>query len=271
MKGNNPAALAAQLIANYCYENPKQLNVEELAFAENLIIKESDSKNFYGRLMYNANAGIITVNKIISDTGARRFTVAHEIGHFFNERNLKLTEPAEYNKSREYLFRCVENDFTNANKIKRREANANEFAAELLMHRPWFNAFIIKREINFELIKEIANYFSVSLSAAAFRYVNIGKYPAAVIYSKDGIVKWNAFHDYFPFKFLPKGLKVPKESAAFDFFAGRTMQTEYDLVPAKAWFSNDFNCKATTYLYEQNVAMASYNAVLTLLWESEFK
>ena len=221
--------------------------------------------------MHNTNAGIITINKIISDTGAKRFTVAHEIGHFFNERNLKLTEPAEYDKSHENMFRCVENDFTNANKIKKREANANEFAAELLMHRPWFNEFIIKREINFELIKELANYFNVSLSAAAFRYVNIGKYPTAVIYSKDGIVKWSAFHDYFPFKFIPKNYKLSKESAAYDFFDGKTMQTCSDLVQAKVWFPDNYKVKAGTYLYEQNTAMPNYNAVLTLLWESEFK
>ncbi|MDP2365605.1 MAG: hypothetical protein Q8M94_17790, partial [Ignavibacteria bacterium] len=146
----------------------------------------------------------------------------------------------------------------------------NEFAAELLMHRPWFNDFIIKRNINFELIKELANYFNVSLTAAALRYVNIGKYPTAVIYSKDGFVKWSTFHDYFPYKFIPIGYAVHKDSAVYDFFVGKTMQACSDLVQAKVWFPDNFKVKASTYLYEQNVAMPNYNAVLTLLWESEF-
>jgi len=270
MKSISPAALAAQLIDGYCLKNPQQLNVEELAFAENLLIKESDSNNFYGRLIHNTNAGIISINKSITDNASKRFTVAHEIGHFFNERNLKLTNPAVYVKDHKNLFRCGENDITSANKIKRREDNANEFAAELLMHRPWFNDFIFKRDINFELIKELANYFNVSLTAAAFRYVNIGKYPTAVIYSKNGNVKWSTFHDYFPFKFIPPGYKVRKETAVNDFFNGRTMQTCADLIPAYVWFAEDLKCKASTYLYEQSVAMPNYNAVLTLLWESEF-
>ena len=54
------------------------------------------------------------------------------------------------------------------------------------MHRPWFNKFIIERKINMELIKDIAKYFNVSITAAALRYVNIGKYPIAVIMSEEG-------------------------------------------------------------------------------------
>ncbi|MBK9097330.1 MAG: ImmA/IrrE family metallo-endopeptidase [bacterium] len=271
MKNSRPAELASQLINRYCIEHPGQLNVEELAFAENLAIKESKSNNFYGRLIHNSNAGIISISKSITDYGSKRFTVAHEIGHYFNERNDKITNASGADNNYRNLFRCAENDINSVNKIKARESDANEFAAELLMHRPWFNDFIIKRRIDFELIKELAEYFNVSLSAAALRYINIGKYPAAVIYSRDGIVKWSAFHEYFPLKFLSPGYKVREETAVSDFFLDRTMQTCADLIPAYVWFAEDYKCKSGTYFYEQSVAMPGYNAVLTLLWESEFE
>lgn len=271
MKNNRSAELASQLINTYCIEHPGQLDVEELAFAENLVIKESESNNFYGRLIHNSNAGIISISKSITDYGSKRFTVAHEIGHYFNERNDKITITSGNSNNHRNLFRCREEDINSINKIRRLELDANEFAAELLMHRPWFNDFIIKRRIDFELIKELAEYFSVSLSAASLRYINIGKYPAAVIYSKDGIVKWNAFHEYFPLKFISPGYKVREETAVSDFFNGRTMQTCADLIPAYVWFAEDYKCKAGTYFYEQSVAMPGYNSVLTLLWESEFK
>jgi hypothetical protein len=115
--------------------------------------------------------------------------------------------------------------------------------------------------------EDIANYFNVSLRAAAFRYVNIGKYPTAVICSKDGIVKWSACHDYFPFKFIRIGTKVHKDTSAYDFFTGNTIQTCEDLVPAKFWFPEDYSIETDIYLNEQNVAMPNYNTVLTLLWE----
>jgi len=60
------------------------------------------------------------------------------------------------------------------------------------------------------------------------------EYPAAVIYSKDGIVKWSALHDYFPLKFIPKGDNVRKDSAAFEFLQAkqcRLAATFYRLKP----------------------------------------
>ena len=211
-----------------------------------------------GKITYDTDCGIIKINSSIKDTGQKRFTLAHELGHYFNEKDTR-TNP---------LYRHIDN-YLSFNTGKKYEDNANLFAAELLMPRPWFNDFIQKRCINFELIKEIAKYFNVSLSAAAFRYVNIGKYPTAIIYSKDGIVKWSAFHDYFPFKFIRNGAKVQKDTPAYDFFAGNTMQTCEDLILAACWFPEDHNIETDIYLNEQNIAMPNYNAVLTLLWERE--
>jgi Zn-dependent peptidase ImmA (M78 family) len=257
---DSPAKNAAQLIDSYCVTSANKLNIEEIAWAEKLAIKEMPLKNYMGLINFKKNFGIISINSDIVEPGQRKFTIAHEMGHFFNEKD-RLP----------HLRGCTSDDLNSFKSNKNNEDSANEFAAELLMYRPWFNEFIKKREVNFELIKELANHFSVSLSAAAIRYSNIGKYPVAVVYSKNGKVAWSAFHDYFPFNYIPKGFTLNKHSAAFDFFAGKTMQTCSNLVQAKIWFPNNFKAKDSTYLYEQNVAMPNYNAVLTLLWQSEFE
>lgn len=254
-----PVLNAEKIIQEYHYKSPIDLDLELIANAENLIVEETELQGMLGKITYDTDCGIIKINSSIKDTGQKRFTLAHELGHYFNEKDIR-TNP---------LYRHIDN-YLSFNTGKKFEDNANLFAAELLMPRLWFNDFIQKRCINFELIKGIAEYFNVSLSAAAFRYVNIGKYPTAIIYSQNGIVKWSAFHDYFPFKFLRNGTKVHKETPAYDFFAGKTMQTCEDLIPATCWFPEDRNIKPGIYLNEQNVAMPNYNAVLTLLWESEF-
>lgn len=259
MKLKNPETIAAELIDTYCIPSPDKLNIEEIAWAENLVIKEIPLRNYMGMINFNNKLGLITINSELTEPGQRKFTLAHEMGHFFNEKDLPS-----------HLKGCTSDDLSNFKSNKRNENDANQFAAELLMYRPWFNDFISKRDINIDLIKEVANYFQVSLTAAAIRYATIGKFPVAVIFSKSGKVKWTAYHDYFPFRYIPNGFTVPKESAAFDFFKGDTMQTCSDLVPAKSWFTKDYKVKATTYLYEQNVAMPNYNSVLTLLWQSEF-
>lgn len=137
------------------------------------------------------------------------------------------------------------------------------------MYKPWFQAFIRNRPISFDLIKGVSEYFNVSLTAAAMRYVFIGQYPVALILSKNGQVVWSAINEYFPFKYIPAGYKVRKESAAYDYFEGKEIQTCPDLIPAHTWFSEDYKCKRDFYLQEQNVVMYNYNCVLTLLWEWE--
>lgn len=255
-----PEEYATKIIDDYCISSPKDLILEDVAAGEYLFIKEAPLKNFLGMINYRENYGIITINSNINDKGQKYFTIAHEMGHFFLERN----KPEE-------LRGCNIEDLSSFKSVKYKEDNANIFAAELLMHRPWFKEFIKNREINFELIKDIAKYFNVSLSAAALRYINIGEKPAAVIYTKNEVVQWSAISDYFPFKYIPGNYQINSSSAASDFFRGKEMNTTSTLIPANFWFKEDFKCKKSTYLYEQNVAMPNYNAVLTLLWLSEFE
>ncbi len=154
------------------------------------------------------------------------------------------------------------------------------------MYKPWFADFVKKRNIDAGLIKELANYFKVSLTAAAIRYAEIGKYPITVICSKNGAVQWHYPSLHFPVKYIPKGYNVRKESGAYDYFTGlrerqtgneiqtdlsrrNGVETEYDMVPAHTWFSEDFKCPRDLYLYEQNIVMKSYESVLTLLWVAD--
>ncbi|MEW6195137.1 MAG: ImmA/IrrE family metallo-endopeptidase [Bacteroidota bacterium] len=270
---------AEKLISKYCFESPRELNLVTLLYAEDLNLKEEPLSDCEGKILFDNSIGIITLNSSITDERQKRFTLAHEMGHFFNEA---LTKPLPKGEA---VYKCGFEEFYGVNKSRKREADANEFAAELLMHKPWFQKFTKNKPINFELLKDTSDYFDVSLTAVALRYVFVGQYSTALIMNKNGKVLWSAVNEYFPLKFIPTGYKVRKESAAYDFFsclADRRdltpglspykgergmMQTCYDLVPAYTWFSEDYNCPRDKYLYEQNVAMYNYNCVLTLLWE----
>lgn len=248
-----PQNKAVELIQKYCIDSPAHLNLEEIANAEYLIVEETDTDNYLGKINFNADYGFVSINRSIAEPGAKRFTLAHELGHFMNEREKRFLKHS-----------C---SFIDIYGKKIHESDANIFAAELLMHRPWFNKIILNRPVNMELIKEIAEQLGVSLTAAAFRYAEIGQYPVAVIMSRDGKVAWSCINEYFPYKWIPKNYIVRNESSAYDFFSGSDMQTCDDLIPAHTWFSEDKNCNETSYLNEQNVAMPKYGAVLTLLWQ----
>ena len=256
-----PAARAEKLIQEYGYSSPAELQLETLANAEGLIIEEDDLEGHLGRISFSNSYGLIKIDNKITGHGRKNFTLAHEMGHYFNEREIRNSA----------FYKCSSLDIFSFKSPKLYENDANEFAASMLMYKPWFSGFIRKKKINFDLLKEAASEFNVSLTAAAIRYTEIGTFPAAVILSSEGKVDWSCCSEYFPFKWIPRGYKVREESAAYDFFNGKETQECEDLMPAFTWFAEDIKCREDVYLYEQNVPMKNYNSVLTLLWESEFR
>jgi len=259
----NPTENAQNIIEKYYITSPSELNLEEILYAENLKLKEEPLPNCEGKITFDEETGIITLNSLAKDERQKRFTLAHEMGHFFNERESFQF----YNKFIKQKYSCGFEEFYGKNRGAIREADANEFAAELLMYKPWYQNFIRNKPINFDLIKEAAEYFNVSLTAAALRYVFIGQYPIALILSRDGKVVWSAANEYFPYNFIPKDYKVNEKSGAYEYFNGKEVQTWVDLVPAYTWFSKDYRCEKDKYFNEQNFVMYNYGCVLTMLWE----
>lgn len=256
-----PEEHAKYLIDEYCIKSFDNLDLEAIAWAEFLAIEIKPMQTHSGRIRFEDGYGVISLKNSFKEPGQKRFTLAHELGHYFVERNSILRK-----------FNCSSNDLMSFKFGNIFEKKANEFAAELLMYKPWFGDFIRNREIDMNLIKDIANHFGVTLSAAALRYSLIGKYPIAVIMSrkekptdKYGKVMWSSISEYFPLKWIPNGLEVGKDSPAADYYKGESMQEGADLVQASAWFSKDFHCD-NSYLWEENIAMPNYESVLTILW-----
>ena len=261
MNKETPEHNANKILQEYGITSPEKLNLEEIANAEYLIVEESDLSNHLGRINFAGDYGLIKIDNKIKESGQKRFTIAHEMGHYFNERENNFFK----------TYKCTAEDLLSLKINKRREADANEFASEILLPRPWFSEFIKKRKIDFEIIKEIAVRFNVSLTAAAIRYVEIGKFPVALIMSTDGKVKWSTTSQYFPNTWIPRGYAVRKDAAAYDYFNGKETQTCVDLVQASVWFGEDLRTREEVYYNEQNIVMKNYNSVLTLLWESEYR
>lgn len=251
---------AENLISKYCIKTHKALNLKEIANAEKLIIEEARLNGLLGRIIFYNDIGFIQINKSINNEGLKRFTIAHEMGHALISKN------SVWNK-----HGCTFDSLGKYHINLNHETVANQFAAELLMHKPWFSRFIKNMPVGTKLIRDIANEFNVSLTAAAIRYAEIGQYPTAVILSSGGVVKWSAINDYFPFKFLKAGTKVPECSNAIDYFKGLPMSEEYNMVKATDWFPEDFNARHSTYLYEECISLSYYDSVLTILWQSEFE
>ena len=253
---NNLAkANAVRLINKYCFKSPKELinDLENMLYAEGLYIKEEEIYDCEGKILFDNNCGVITVDSM-SDDKQKRFTIAHEAGHFFNEKGSGS-------------YKCSFNEFYGSKRNYEREANANDFAGELLMHEKWFVEFTGSQKISYELLSSTAEYFDVSLSAVAFRYSIIGFHPIAVVMSTNKIIKWVSINKNFSYQFIRVGNKVSDLSYAYDFFENKEIP-KYEDIPAEAWFKEDFKLKnRNARIMEMNIPMKKYNSVLSVLWE----
>jgi transcriptional regulator with XRE-family HTH domain len=149
-------------------------------------------------------------------------------------------------------------------KIPSREADANEFAAEILMPEDLFSPRCDASNPSLDLIEKLANEFQVTLTAAAFRYIEFSPERCALVVSEEKKIKWfKVTHDFG--YWLEKGLKLDPDSYAYDFFRSGDVPSEIQTVLASAWI-NDKRLDSFQQIKEHSKALPRYNAVLTLLW-----
>lgn len=246
-------AAARELLKEYCIKDPSDLNIREIANAENLMIEEAETKGHAGRILFDSEGGLITIDKNIKEEGRKNFTIAHEVGHYCLE------------KAKEFI--CKHKDLMNFGRTTDIERESNIFAAELLIPEEWIKEFVKWRGEARETIETAAQMFSTTMSSMAIRYAEYGKFPIAVIYSEDMRVKWANINKDFPFQWVERGQKVNSFSKAYDFYNGKETGTGVNDILADAWFLKDFSYEKGKYLYEQNIPMKAYNGVLTFVWD----
>lgn len=144
-----------------------------------------------------------------------RFTLAHELGHYFipYHRLGLMTGELKPHGSVNFL--------TNQNAWQL-ERDADAFASNLLMPTSYFKDLIKGRHFDFGVIENIADKFQVSMSAAALRFAAIGNTPVMAIYAMDGKIQWVSKSEDFPFWRLrygnSKGDMVPENTVMGTYF-----------------------------------------------------
>lgn len=245
---------ARELLNAYCIKSPEGLkNLDEIANAEGLIVEDADLSNCQGKIAYEETMGLIKVSTAVREPGARRFVIAHEMGHFFNEKSK--------------LNRCASQDMLPVKSKKVGEDDANAFAVELLMKKEWYSEFVKDKDPGIEAIRKAAEYFGVSLSAAAIRYSQAGNFPVAVIMTHKRKVSWSSISELFPYQYVGKHHPVNSYSEAEAFYSGTKVDTAPHSVLADSWFLEDRSFRRNHSLVEQILPMPNYNSLLAVVWE----
>jgi hypothetical protein len=233
-------------------------DVLKIARELRLKVKEEDLEGCEGLLVRPKGVprGIIAVKRSIRSDNRKRFTIAHEIGHF--------VLPGHDEAGSICGQKDIEgwNDRSNA-----KERDADDFAAELLIPTLVVKAHLARRTPSLSAIESVANECTASLSASAWKYCDLTSEQCAIVWSEQGMVSWSRRSPEFPF-FLRKGQTIEQASYASNCFKGERVPSAPEPVPADAWIDS-FNLKAGSIIHEESRFLPSYDSVLTLLWIKE--
>lgn len=247
------SVLAALLLEHLNISDKPDLSL--VATRLGLRIREVESVGFDGALICDRDAGkgIIAVKATMIEPTRKRFTVAHEIGHFVIPTHRDLDNI------------CVSKEVESWQKgLKPAEVEANEFASELLLPRRLIHQRFASAEPSAERIREVAGEFEVSLTATTRRYIDLTELACAMIWSHQGAARWFHRGENFPFFLSLTDLPSPA-SFAGRLFAGGTAPSDFCPVSADAWLSPQ-DTDRVALLFEYSVLLRNYDAVLTLLW-----
>jgi len=252
---DNPSKSANQLLTELGWTQPSDITIEEMAWYLGLIVKFKRMDGAQGRILMTNSEGIVAVNNSITYQPKINYIIAHEIGHFRLHRHMQ----SAFNDSDKTLAEWY---ITGP-----QEAEANQFATELLMPSQTFIKKVQKQKLCLPLIEEVAEYFGASKTAAFLRYRDLGSFPVMIIFIEDGIIKWKSHSKDFPLTWIEPKAKVPAWTVAGDYFYKQVREEKPVKVDALEWFPADHRIKYNLKmkLWEQCFPVTE-SAILTCLW-----
>ena len=190
--GPDPVHLATALLKQMPHLD-REVPIEDIALALDIrgIEKTSlrslagclqcDPLKSYGQIVVNAN----------DPPRRRRYTIAHELGHFLNERHRPTSK---------YGFDCTTDDMAAPRRTGRRqqqECEAKTFAIEVLTPRRLL-ARHLTPPAELDRALAIAQRFDISREAAVRRYVALHDNCLAAVFSRGDRVRYIEKPDGFP-------------------------------------------------------------------------
>lgn len=225
-------------------------NLNEILYALKLTVVEKDLTSIDGALIRKSGKGIIAVKRDVKEVGRKNFTISHEIGHYILPNHGSVS--------------CKSDEIESwKNGISIYEIEANSFASELLLPTKVLYPIIKKQKATIALAKEIANNFQTSLTATAYKCIEVSEEKCAVIWSVDKYIQWIKKNDNF-FYYIPKTRLDPQSLASKLFVQKGKLREMDDFVYGEYWLSND-KLDSDFKIWEDSIYLPNYNGVLTIL------
>jgi Zn-dependent peptidase ImmA (M78 family) len=195
------------------------------------------------------------------NSGHRRFTLAHELGHYHIPDHVDVllaNDPAHFSRAGHFRGRK-----------EWWEVEADAFAAELLVPSVFVNQVLSGVTHGLAAVRLLAEEFDISLSCAAVRYAAATPDPVLVVLSRDGIVEWtccaSCVRDHRWHRNLGRGDWSPPRSAtatvmrSAELVRESAVRTRTDVLPS--WVEG----APAVAILEEALGLGAWGRVLTVL------
>jgi hypothetical protein len=221
--------------------------------------KPESAQGVSGMLVKSGDAFAIAYATHVKNEGFRRFSIAHELGHYF----LPGHPEAVFENG---VVHASHAGFVSDQSI---EIEADYFAACLLMPRELFVRAMNRRRDGISAVLGLAESCGTSLTAAAIRYAELSGARTAVIVSASTSIDYcflsSTLRSMMGIQWPRKGRPLPRGSATalLRRKQGAIENCESDSADSDTtvWFDTDYE----TRLVEEAVALGEYGRILTVL------
>jgi Zn-dependent peptidase ImmA (M78 family) len=237
---------------------------EKIAEAAGLPVEELSGfpKNTYGALYKNGNGFRIVISADCHTEGQRRFTICHELGHYFldGHADVLFDHGADVHMSDTSHFRAKKHWY---------EVEADAFAAELLVPTSMARAVLTKAGSGLTAVRAIERTFGTSLSCAAVRFANLTADPAAVILSRGREIEWVSWSTPMQqHAFTRGGMKgewAPPRSMTYALARAHQRVLAGEIADGEGLLAEWFDGAPAVVVTEEAVGLGPYGRVLTVL------
>ncbi|MCX5748426.1 MAG: ImmA/IrrE family metallo-endopeptidase [Proteobacteria bacterium] len=238
-------------LREYGVKTRDDIRPEAWAYDLGIEIVEADLDGASAQLIRLGDLVQIVLSERITESGARRFAIAHEIYHFLKKHpSLAATMLCKPKWVR-----------SGAKEPCAYEIGSNAFGSAVLLPD-----FLLRKRcevspVSLDVPWQITKEYDVSILASARRFVELSSERCAAVFAKDGVVQWSTRSATFTRK-IRDGRRLHRDSIAWDFHATGKLDERDQPVPARAWFGTTSN----EDIIEHATCRPDYGTVLSLLW-----
>lgn len=214
-------SIAERILRDLGVTDPQEIDLEAIAYHMNASVRFGPLDGCEARIVGLGDRAVITVNEH-SGLRRKRFSIAHELGHWHHHKGQRLACRADDYRPR---------DGTSPERV------ADAFASDLILPHYLFKPLARQRKRpTFQTVGELADTFSASITATVIRLIEADIFPALVACHGPQGRKWFARAPMVPRKWYPQDQLDPESCTFGAQFGNKPANASPSKIGADAWF-----------------------------------